>query len=155
MEKGFNELPEVNTGTTISASTPDEIRRQRRIVIGLAIVIVVILAILIVSLIFLLSPNTTPVTVTRIRDVFIIVMALESIFVGLALVILMIQLARLINLLQNEVQPILDSTIETISNLRGTTEFLSANLTEPIIKLNEYLAGIQKISEIFRFKRRQ
>jgi hypothetical protein len=82
-------------------------------------------------------------------------MALESIFVGLVLVILMIQLARLINLLQNEVQPILDSTNETISNLRGTTEFLSANLAEPIIKLNEYLAGLQKLTEIFRFKRRQ
>jgi hypothetical protein len=55
-----------------------------------------------------------------------------------------VQLARLINLLQNEIKPILDSTNETVSTLRGTTEFLGNNLVEPVIKMNEYSAGIQQ-----------
>lgn len=148
------EIPEV-VNHSVTMLSNDELKQQRRTIIGLIIAVIVILVILIVSLIFLFSPHTDPVTVTRIRDVFIIVMAVESLFVGLVLVILMIQIARLINLLQNEVQPILDSTNETISNLRGTTEFLSANLTEPIIKLNEYLAGLQKLAEIFNFKRKR
>jgi hypothetical protein len=42
---------------------------------------------------------------------------------GLALTILIIQIARLTNLLENEVKPILNSTNETVSNLRGTTKF--------------------------------
>jgi predicted PurR-regulated permease PerM len=156
MDTGYNrQLPEDETNQNTSKPSEEDVKQQRRTIIGIAITIIVILAILIVSLAFLFSPNTTPVTVVRIRDVFIIVMALESVFVGLVLVILMIQLARLINLLQNEVKPILDSTNETISNLRGTTEFLSSNLAEPIIKLNEYLAGLQKITEIFGFKRRK
>jgi len=154
MDTGYKQLPE-NITDPADAQSPAETRSQQRTIIGLVIIVIVILAILIISLVFLLNPNTTAVTVARIRDVFIIVMALESLFVGLVLVVLMIQLARLINLLQNEVQPILDSTNETISNLRGTTEFISANLVEPIIKLNEYLAGLQKITEIFSFKRKK
>lgn len=145
----------------ITPDTPDTsvqdnatTKQQRRTIVALIVTIIIILAILITGFIFLISPNTTTLTVARIRDIFIILMALESLFVGIVLVILMVQLARLINLLQNEVQPILDSTNETISNLRGTTEFLSSNLAEPVIKLNEYLAGFNKLSEIFGLKRK-
>ncbi len=85
----------------------------------------------------------------QIRDIFIIFMALESLLVGIVLIILVIQLARLINLLQNEVKPILESTNETVSTLRGTTVFLSDHMVEPIIKLNSYLAALQSLVGIF------
>jgi len=60
----------------------------------------------------------------------------------------------LINLLQNEVKPILDATNETVNTLRGTTTFLSENLVEPVIKLNSYLAGIQRVLKLLGLKRR-
>ena len=63
---------------------------------------------------------------------------------GLHLVVMIIQLAALINLLQNEVKPILNSTNETVSTLKGTAKFLSDNMVEPVIKMNEYLAGFKK-----------
>jgi hypothetical protein len=126
----------------------DQTRRQRQIIIGICIVVVLLLALVITSLIYLLHPNTQPDQVARIRDVFIIVMALESLLMGLVLTILIIQLARLINLLQNEVKPILDSTNETVNTLRGTTNFLSDNLVEPVIKLNEIIAMITRLGEI-------
>jgi hypothetical protein len=56
----------------------------------------------------------------------------------------------LTNLLQNEIKPILDSTNETVSTLRGTTQFVSEHLSEPIIKLNEYVAALQKLLELLR-----
>lgn len=84
----------------------------------------------------------------RIRDIFIILMALEFLVIGVALVVLIIQLASLINMLQNEVKPILNSTRETVANLKGTTKFLSDNMVEPVIKLNEYLAGIKKLVDM-------
>ena len=46
---------------------------------------------------FLLQPGTPT---DRIRDVFIIVVALESLVIGVALIVLAVQLASLINLLQ-------------------------------------------------------
>ncbi len=93
-------------------------------------------------------------TTARVRDIFIIFMALESLVLGVGLIILIIQLATLINLLQNEIKPILDSTQETVSTLKGTTQFLSNNMVEPILKLNEYLAGLKKLFEIIRPDRR-
>jgi hypothetical protein len=130
--------------------SPEETRQQKAAVIGISIGLLVILAGLIAFAVFLLSGNNQ--TTARIRDVFIIFMALESLVIGLALVILVVQLARLINLLQNEIKPILDSTNETVSTLRGTTQFLSDNLAEPVIKLNEYFAGLQSFIKILRPK---
>jgi hypothetical protein len=120
------------------------------------IIIIVVLVLLVISIlgsvIYLLNQTTEKVAL--IRDVFIIFMALESILTGLALVILMVQLARLINLLQNEIKPILDSTNQTVSNLRGTTVFLSDNLVGPVIKLNEYLAGLSQFIQVIGLMRK-
>jgi hypothetical protein len=97
------------------------------------------------SIWYLLQPTTET---DQIRDVFIIFMALESLVIGVALVVLVVQLATLINLLQNEVRPMLESTNETINTLRGTTAFLSENLVEPVVKMNEYLAGLRRVLEL-------
>lgn len=86
----------------------------------------------------------------RVRDIFIIFMAVEFLIIGIALVVLIIQLASLINLLNNEVRPILKSTSETVNHLKGTTQFLSDNMVAPVIKLNEYLAGIKKALDMFK-----
>jgi len=122
-------------------SSAEELRRQRQIVYGIIIAFMVLLALTITAIYFLLQPSTDT---ARIRDVFIIFMALESLLLGLVLVILIVQLSRLINLLQNEIKPILESTNQTVSTLRGTTAFLSDNMVQPVIKVNEYVAGVQQ-----------
>jgi hypothetical protein len=93
-------------------------------------------------------------SVGKIRDIFIIFMALESLIIGVVLVILIVQLAVLINLIQNEIKPILTATNETVNTLKGTTTFISNNLAEPVIKLNEYLAGLSKLVEVLFPSRR-
>jgi hypothetical protein len=108
---------------------------------------------LIVTAIFFLS-RADLATTSRIRDIFIIFMAFESIVIGVALVVLVVQISTLINLLQNEVKPILKSTKETVDTLKGTTEFLSSNLVEPVIKLNGYLAGMKQLFDLFKIKRK-
>ena len=150
-----SDLGESITTSAISDQNSAGAKKQRLTIALVAIIGVILIAALITGLVFLLSPGlTSSETVARIRDIFIILMALESLLIGLALFILMIQIARLTNLLENEVKPILDSTNETISNLRGTTKFLSDNLVEPVIKLNELIAVFQRVTEIFRFTRK-
>jgi hypothetical protein len=92
--------------------------------------------------------------VGRIRDVFIIVVALESLLIGVAMIVLVVQLASLINLLQNEVRPILKATTDTVNNLRGTAEFLGENVVEPVIKMNSYLAGLYRMLELMGIKKK-
>jgi ABC-type dipeptide/oligopeptide/nickel transport system permease component len=126
-------------------------RKTRRIMIAVIAGVIILLAGLILAIVMLMQP-TTPTD--RIRDVFIIVVALESLVIGIALIILIVQLASLINLLQNEVRPILSSTSETVNNLRGTVEFLGENMVEPVIKLNGYLAGMNRVIELMGFKKK-
>lgn len=145
-----------DTYTPMETPSPGESRKQKQLIIGLVIGIVVVLAIIITGLIFLLSPGLTSAeTVARIRDVFIIFMAFESLLIGAVLVILIVQIARLTNLLQNEIKPILDSTNQTISNLRGTSQFLSDSLAEPVIKINAYVAALQKLGDLVKLGRKK
>jgi hypothetical protein len=81
-------------------------------------------------------------------------MALQSIVLGIAIIILIIQLATLINVFKNEIKPILETTNETLRNLRGTTSFLSNNLVEPVMKMNEYSAGFKKFFDILKPKKK-
>jgi hypothetical protein len=106
-----------------------------------------ILSLIVVGLVLLLQPGTDT---GRVRDIFIIFMALEFLLIGGVMIILIIQLARLTLLLQNEIKPILESTNETANTLRGTTAFLSEHLVEPVLKLNQYLAGLNKILSFFK-----
>jgi hypothetical protein len=133
--------------------SPQQLRQQRMITIGIALAGIAFL--LIITLITVALLRQSAETTSKIADVFIIFMALESLVIGLVLVILIIQLARLINLLQNEIKPIVESTNETVSTLRGTTQFLSDNLSEPVIKINEYLAGLSEFFKIVRPKRKK
>jgi hypothetical protein len=120
---------------------------RKGMVIGI-IVLVFLVAVTITAFVLLLRLENE--YTARIRDVFIIFLALESLLIGLVLIVLVAQLAKLTNLLQNELKPILDSTNETVSTLRGTTRFLSDNLVEPVIKLNEYLAGFQSFINLIK-----
>jgi hypothetical protein len=140
------QLPAPTTGI-------DEIERRRRrsIIIIVSVAAILFLTLLIFSIWYLLQPTTET---ERIRDVFVIFMALESLVIGVALVVLAVQLATLINLLQNEVRPMLESTNETLNTLRGTTLFLSESLVEPVIKLNEYLASLRRVLELMGLMRK-
>jgi hypothetical protein len=132
---------------------PQEEEKPKRSA-GIYIVIgAIVLLVLIGAAVYILLRADLDTT-SKLRDIFIIFMALEFLVVGLALVVLMVQLATLINLLQNEIKPILYSTNETVSTLRGTAVFLSENLTEPVIRLNQYLAGFKRAIDLLRITRR-
>jgi len=108
---------------------------------------VVMIGLLVAGIVFLAS-SKNPSTTSTVRDIFIILMALESIVIGVALIILVIQLASLINMFQNEIKPILKSTSETVNTLKGTTAFLSDNLATPVIKVNSSIAGLRKLLDL-------
>lgn len=134
--------------------TPEQIEQEKKMKRMMTMVIigaVILLILLGVAIFFLLQPATPT---DKIRDIFIIVVALESLVIGVALVVLIVQIASLINLLQNEVRPILKATNDTVNNLRGTAEFLGENVVEPVIKLNGYLAGLNRMLELMGIKKK-
>jgi hypothetical protein len=79
-----------------------------------------------------------------VRDLSIIILALESLVVGVLLSILIVQVTRLIRMLRDEVMPILYSTQETLGTVRGTTTFVSDRVVQPVVKLSSYSAGVRQ-----------
>lgn len=136
---------------SVAAAERARARQVRTAVIAAAFAGVILIAILSLAVYILLQPGTPT---ERWRDIFIIMVSLESLVIGIALVVLLIQMASLINLLQNEVRPILEATSETVNNLRGTAEFLGESVVEPVIKLNGYLASLRRVLELLGIKQR-
>ena len=144
-------LPTPETKPPLTSEQLEQERQMKRTMTIVGIGAVLLLILLGVAIYFLLQPATPT---DKIRDVFIIVVALESLVIGVALIILVMQLASLVNLLQNEVRPILKATNETVNNLRGTAEFLGENVVEPVVKLNSYLAGLTRMLELMGLKKK-
>ncbi len=126
-------------------------RKQKMMIAGVVAGAVVLLVLLAWAIYALMLPTTQT---DKIRDIFIIVVALESLVIGVALIVLVLQLASLINLLQNEVRPILNATSETVNTLRGTVEFLGEEVIEPVMKLSGYLAGLTRMLELMGIKKK-
>ena len=140
---------ENNDKTTSPPALSPEEKRKLRIYQFWAIVgTLVIITIFVGLIIFLLQPSTPT---NSIRDILIIGMAFELLILGIATILLIIQLARLINLIQNEIQPVLESANTTINTIRGTAEFLSNNMVQPISKLSGYVASIRQALELINF----
>jgi hypothetical protein len=150
--------PEQQTTPPAPQFTPEQLaelreqeRKQKQTMAAVIAGVVIFLALLILAIIGLMQPSAPT---DKIRDVFIIVVALESLVIGAALVVLIIQLASLVNLLQNEVRPILNATNETVNTLRGTVEFLGEEVIEPVMKLSGYLAGLNRMLELMGIKKK-
>jgi hypothetical protein len=140
-------MPEAPASAPLPSSqaSAEALAQQRKVIFIIALVVLLVIAGAVASIYFLLQSDSRT---EHIRDIFIIMIAAQTLLLGFVLVILIVQLARLINLLQNEIRPILESTNETTRTLKGTAAFLSEHLAEPVIKLNEYVAALTRLSEI-------
>jgi glucan phosphoethanolaminetransferase (alkaline phosphatase superfamily) len=76
-----------------------------------------------------------------IRDLMIITLAIEALFIGIVVVLAIIQITKLIRLLQDDVKPILDQANETISTVRNIANIVNENLIGPILKIAGTLSG--------------
>jgi len=76
-----------------------------------------------------------------IRDLMIITLAIEALFIGIVVILATIQITKLIRLLQDDVKPILDQANETISTVRSIANIVNENLTGPILKIVGTLSG--------------
>ncbi len=83
-----------------------------------------------------------------VRDLAIILLALESFVIGVVLVVLIWELRNLAKLLREEIKPILDSADETVRTVRGTTNFVSDTFVHPMIRVSGFASGIMQALRI-------
>jgi hypothetical protein len=125
-------------------------RLRRRLFLFGAILVILLVAVGIG--LFLLSRNEAMTSTAR--DIFLILLALEFMVVGVAVIVLAVQIARLTLLLEMEIRPMLENANDTLDTLRGTTLFLSESIVEPVVKLQSSLAAIQRVLEVLGLLRK-
>lgn len=82
------------------------------------------------------------------RDIAIVVLAVESILIGVVLILLLWQVRQLVSLLQHEVKPILDAARQTIGTVKGTTTIVSETVVTPAIQISSLLAGVRRAFKV-------
>lgn len=128
-------------------STASSKRKQVALIAGGVVLLVLLIALLVLAISAMVRD---PQGTETIRDIVIIFVAGETMIVGVALILLVVQLARLTALLQNELRPLIDSTTETVNTLRGTSQFLSQRMVTPVIKANSSVAALRRAFGLFR-----
>ena len=139
-------LPASENGETAASSK----RKQIALIAGGVVFVLVVITALVFATVVLLKD---PVRTETIRDIVIIFLAAEAVVFGLVLVILVVQVARLTALIENELRPILESTNETLGTLRGTAQFVSRNMVSPIIRVSSSVAALRRALGAFRVGR--
>ena len=82
-----------------------------------------------------------------IRDIAIIIIAVQSIVIGLLIAVLIWQIWLLVKIIQTEVMPIIEDTRATVNTVRGTAEFVSNNVVDPVIQTNTRVAKWRATSQ--------
>lgn len=86
--------------------------------------------------------------VAFIRDIAIILLALETVVIGIFLVILVWEVRSLAKMLNDEIKPILQSADETVRTVRGTTTFVSENFVTPFVRASSFASGVAEALRI-------
>lgn len=121
----------------------EEFDLQRVVVIGSVLFLAITLLIFVGAIVLAIyTEEQFGLVIQVVRDIMIILVVLEGMFITLSLAILIIQIARLVNLLQNELAPILKNSREVVTQTKGTLEFVNHNVTQPIISISSFMAGV-------------
>jgi hypothetical protein len=82
-----------------------------------------------------------------IRDIAIIIIAIQSIVIGVLIAVLIWQIWRLVKIVQTELKPIIEDTQATVHTVRGTATFVSNNVVDPVIRTNTKVAKWRSTSQ--------
>ena len=83
-----------------------------------------------------------------VRDLAIILLAVESLVIGVMLIVLIWEIRGLAKMLREDIKPIIDSADETVRTMRGTTTFVSENVVNPVVCVSSFASGVAQALRI-------
>ncbi len=132
--------------------TPAETRLKRNLVISLVVVGLLLVGMVALLVVLAVDAYRSPVqpspgaaVVSLLRDAAIILVAFETLLIGLLLIVLTIQVQALVGLLRDEIRPMLQTLNDTLATVRGTTQFVSHHVVSPTIQAAGFVAGVRRV----------
>lgn len=154
----MSETPSTETPTT-EQETPQQESKwtvQRIVMIAVIAFVVLILVLFVIGLLIAIFGDVVywAAVIQIARDIVMFIIAIQGILIITALAILILQIARLINLVKAESVPIFESTQETLKEAKATTQFVSKHSIDPIIKLQAFFSGfLVFLAELFKINK--
>jgi len=117
---------------------------------------VVAFVILLVLVIFGVLLYNHPVAAARLRDIFIILLGIQSILIGLLLIVAVVaiiyvalKMYDLTQFIENELRPILQRADDTMRTVNSRAAFLSDSAVKPVIEVMSWGASVRGILRSF------
>lgn len=85
-----------------------------------------------------------------VRDIAIILVAVEILIMNGLLVVLIWQIWRLVKMIRVEMKPVIKDSQETVGTVKGSAEFVSTSFIAPLITTSSRLAGIWRSMNVIR-----
>lgn len=121
-------------------------------IVGIIIVLALCVGLMWIVSLFLSSGDLVNIS-SAVRDVLIIILAIESIVVGVFLLLMLWQLYQLIRLLREEIIPLLHTTQATVEQVKHTTTFVGQSVSAPLISVAGLAAGVKEMVDTLRGKK--
>ena len=85
-----------------------------------------------------------------VRDIAIILVAVEILIMNGLLLVLIWQIWRLVKMIGVEMKPVIRDSQETVGTVKGSAEFVSTSFITPLITVSSRLAGIWRSVNVIR-----
>ncbi len=85
-----------------------------------------------------------------VRDIAIILVAIEILVMNALLIVLVWQVWRLIKMIRAELKPVIKDGQETVGTVKGSAEFVSESFISPLISASSRLAGIRRSAQVIK-----
>jgi len=135
--------------TTTEDAPPQGGSFIRTVLVATGAVVALIAVLFIAALVLaVLNPVGVASFMGYVRDVFISLLCLQSIVIVVAVAILIVQIARFVNLLRNETKPVTDQARETLTTVQTSTRFVSKAAAEPLVALRSFFSGFKTFLKV-------
>lgn len=148
-----------SSGSTTSTESNSESNSRwtfNRILIlaTVGLVVLILLPFIIGLIVAIADPNGAAGFFEYVKNLLIIALSIQGILIVAGVAILVVQVARFVNLLRSEVKPITDDTRDVVRNVKVTTEFATKEGVRPIVQAQSFFAGLWVFTrEIFKINR--
>ena len=151
-----NDFPQSGDSSTPYLPAPDEDKGKHREraasawpAIIAVVVVLLILAVLIAIGIYLFN---NPPTAAVVRDIFIILLGIQSMIISLLIVALLVvvvyvalKMYDLTQFVQNELRPILGRADDMVRTVHSRTVFISDTAVKPVIEVMSVTSAVKSI----------
>ncbi|MCA9885463.1 MAG: hypothetical protein KC546_12530 [Anaerolineae bacterium] len=121
---------------------------------GVPIGLVILLFLIALGIVFFGDPEWWAIRMQYFRDLGLIVLTLNGILIVTGLAILVLQIARFVNLLSSEVKPMTDDARSTLAEVRATTAFVGKHTVQPFVRIQAFFVGaLAFLRELLKLRR--